>query len=127
MKTRSTLLTSLCLVVSLFFFSTTQAQSTPTKDKVEKEFKVPKKILESYVGTYSFENDIEARVSLKDGKLYGEQVGSGQDPLPLFAITKTTFEIKAMGAEIVFSVNDEGKVIGMTFFQQEQEMYATKN
>jgi len=32
-----------------------------------------------------------------------------------------------MGAEIVFTTNDKGAVIGLTFYQQGQEMSAVKD
>ncbi|MFT5761988.1 MAG: hypothetical protein ACI8WA_001112 [Polaribacter sp.] len=124
MKARVSQLSVLFFVFSLFFTTAIQAQDSSSSDK---KVKVSEKILKSYVGTYSFDQGIGADITLKDGKLYGEQTGSGQPAMELVAIDKNKFKIEAMGAEIVFSTNDKGQVTGLTFYQQGQEMFATKD
>jgi hypothetical protein len=113
----------LLFVMSLFFTTISNAQEA----KTEKEFKVSAKVLKKYVGTYSFENGIGADITFEKGKLYGAQIDSDQPAMQLFAMSKTKFLLKAMGAEIVFDVNKEGVVKGFSFFQQGQEMYGTKD
>lgn len=123
MKTHISRLSILFFVMSLFFTSITQAQDSNT----DEEFKVSAKVLKKYVGTYSFENGIGADITLEDGKLYGTQIDSDQPAMHLFAVSKTKFKLKAMGAEIEFDINSEGKVLGFTFYQEGQEMYGTKD
>jgi len=124
MKARISQFSILFFVLSLFFTTTIQAQA-PAKSI--KSFKVSEKVLKTYVGSYSFDQGIGAEVTLKDGKLYGSQAGTGQPLMELVAVTKTKFKIEEMGAEIVFTTNDKGEVIGLTFYQQGQEMSAVKD
>ncbi len=126
MKTRNSLLSTLFLMVSFLFFNVTQAQDSNTK-KVKTEYKNSKKVLASFVGTYSFDNGAGAEVTLKEGKLYGAQAGSGEEPMHLVAVSKNKFKLVEMGAEIEFDVDGKGKVTGLTFFQQGQEMSGTKD
>ena len=123
MKAQVSRFSILLFVMSLFFTTISNAQET----KTEKEFKVSAKVLKKYVGTYSFENGIGADITLENGKLYGAQIDSDQPAIHLFAMSKTKFLLKAMGAEIVFDVNEKGVVKGFSFFQQGQEMYGTKD
>jgi hypothetical protein len=83
--------------------------------------------LKTYIGTYSFDQGIGAEISLKEGKLYGTQAGSGQPPMHLFAVSKTRFKLKAMDAEIIFNSNDKGLVVSITFSVQGQEMEGVKD
>jgi len=124
MKARIYQFSVLFFVLSLFFSTTIQAQSSP---KATKSFKVSEKVLKTYVGSYSFDQGIGAEVTLKYGKLYGSQAGTGQPPMELVAVSNTKFKIEEMGAEIVFTTNDKGAVIGLTFYQQGQEMSAVKD
>jgi len=126
MKARISQLSVLFFVMSLFFVTTSQAQETTTK-KPEKEFKVSAKILKKYIGTYSFDNGMGAVITFKDGKLYGAQADASEQAMHLFAVSKTKFKLRAMGAELEFDLNDKGKVTGFTFFQQGQEMYGSKD
>jgi hypothetical protein len=122
MKVRISQLSVFFFVFSLFFATTTQAQDASTK-----KGKVSEKVLKSYVGSYSFDQGIGADITFEKGKLYGTQAGSGQPPMELVAVSKTKFKIEAMGAEIVFDTNSKGEVTGLTFYQQGQEMSATKD
>lgn len=122
MKARVSQLSVLFFVFSLFFATATQAQ-----DSSSKKFEVSEKVLKTYVGSYSFDQGIGAEITLKDGKLFGEQVGSGQPAMEFVAVSKHKFKLEAMGAEIVFDTNDKGEVIGLTFYQQGQEMYGGKD
>ncbi len=125
MKAKISQLSIVFFVMSLFLVTTTSAQEK-TEKSAKKEFKVSAKVLKKYVGTYNFDQGISADISYKDGKIYGTQVGSGQPPMHLFAVSKTKFELREMGAEIEFSFNDKGEVTGLTFFQQGQEMFGSK-
>ena len=124
MKARIFQFSVLFFVFSLFFSTTIQAQDSAKKNK---SFQVSEKVLKSYVGSYSFDQGIGADVTLKDGKLFGTQAGTGQPPMELIAVSKTKFKIEEMGAEIVFTINDKGEVSGLTFYQQGQEMSAVKD
>ncbi|MBL4644199.1 MAG: DUF3471 domain-containing protein [Flavobacteriaceae bacterium] len=126
MKARISQLSVLFFVMSLFFVTTSQAQES-TKSNVEKEYKVSEKVLKTYVGSYSFDNGMGAEITLKEGKLYGAQAGGADAPMPLFAVSNKKFLLKAMGAEIEFSKNDKGETTGLTFFQQGQEMFGSKD
>ena len=126
MKARISQFSVVFFVLCLFVTTVSQAQDA-TKQKEEKEYKVSEKVLKTYVGSYSFDSGMAANVTFKDGKLYGAQGDSGEAPMLLFAISKTKFKLKEMGAEIEFSFNDKGEVIGFTFFQQGQEMYGSKD
>jgi hypothetical protein len=126
MKARISQLSVLFFVMSLFFVNTTQAQEESTTNS-KKEFKVSEKVLKKYVGSYSFDNGAGAEVTLKKGKLYGAQAGSGEAPMHLVAVSKSKFKLVEMGAEVEFDVDEKGKVTGLTFFQQGQEMSGTKD
>mgnify|MGYP005989800521 CR=1 FL=1 len=126
LKKVSLMLIAICLFVSVGITAQEKSKKDAAK-KVEKEFKVPMKLLKAYVGTYSFENGIGAVITLEKGKLYGAQADSGEPPMHLFAISKTKFMLKAMGADLEFDLNEKGKVLGLTFYQQGQEMFGTKD
>jgi hypothetical protein len=126
----SVILFALCLFVT----TVSQAQDASNKEKavkkvekVEKEFKVSAKLLKSYVGTYSFENGMGAVITLEKGKLYGAQADSSEPPMHLFAVSKSKFMLKELGAELEFNVNEKGKVVSISFYQQGQEMVGTKD
>lgn len=124
MKARISQFSILFFVLSLFLTTTIQAQAS---SKSIKDFKVSEKVLKTYVGSYSFDQGIGADVTLVKGKLYGTQAGSGQPPMELIPVSKTKFKIEEMGAEIVFNTNSKGEVTGLIFYQQGQEMSATKD
>ena len=64
---------------------------------------VDAKTLQSYVGKYQSDQGLQLNVTFKDGKLF--VAATGQQPVPLIAVDKTTFRPTAFdGLSITFNV-----------------------
>jgi hypothetical protein len=73
------------------------------------------KTLQSYVGKYQSDQGLQLNVTFKDGKLF--VAATGQQPVPLIAVDKTTFRPTAFdGLSISFNV-EAGKTSGAALKQ----------
>ncbi len=121
----------LFLFVLSFFFSTTlKAQDSL---KTFKQNNVSQDFLKKCVGTYLFnqnvnEGNVRAEITLIDGKLFAVQLGPGENPpLELIPLSKTKFKISNLNAEIKFTTDRKGNVVGLVYTRDKQVMQASKN
>jgi len=85
------------------------------KAGAEPPLEVDAATLQSYTGKYKSEQGFELTISVKDGKLLG--TATGQPPLSLMALDKTTFRPTAFdGLNLVFNV-ENGKTTSLTLKQ----------
>lgn len=94
------------------------------KPKVRKEVKVAEEILKSYAGEYELAPAFVMTVTVENGMLYTQ--ATGQQKIPVFALSETTFFPKVVDAEITFEKDESGKVTGLTLFQNGRKMPARK-
>jgi CubicO group peptidase (beta-lactamase class C family) len=89
-----------------------------------KEITVLPKILEEYVGTYQLEPQVNIMITLEGGQLMAQV--SGQGKMPLFASSDDKFFYKAVDAEIDFTKDEKGTVIGLILQQGGRDMKAPR-
>lgn len=85
------------------------AQSGPPIQDTTKVVNVSKKVLESYIGLYSFEEaGIQVEFMMEDKKLMVSVPSTGT--FQLIPGSKTAFRVRELGAQLEFSKNGEGPV-----------------
>lgn len=95
---------------------------TPGEVKTLKAIKVANKVLEKYVGDYQFSPGPVFSVVKEDEKLYGQV---GQDKKEILPYASNKFFAKEIDAKIIFNLDKNGDVIGLTKIQT-GEMNAVK-
>lgn len=117
-------------MLSFFFSTTLKAQDSL---KTFKQNNVSQDFLKKCVGTYLFnqnvnEGNVRAEITLIDGKLFAVQLGLSENPpLELIPLSKTKFKISNLNAEIKFTTDRKGNVIGLVYVRDKQVMQASKN
>lgn len=86
--------------------------------------KISAKVLQSYIGTYQVNPDMEVSITVEDGRLYGEPKGGGK--AELFPMSENKFYLKVDNIQVVFNKNEEGVTDRITIYQQGQEMVAKR-
>ena len=97
----------------------------PTLTKSSKK-EVP---LNTYIGTYTFNETIEAKITLKEDKLFIVQEELVKGPLAeLKPISNTKFkvEFENLVAEIEFKIDKEKNTIDLIYVRDGQQMFAYK-
>jgi CubicO group peptidase (beta-lactamase class C family) len=89
-----------------------------------KEIAVDAKILEKYVGEYQLLPNVVFRITLDNGKLFGEV--ATQQKIMLAAESETRFFSRDVSVTITFNSDAQGKVTGMTFNQGGANLSAPK-
>lgn len=84
------------------------------------EFEVDINTLESYVGNYELAPGFILTVSRSDNRL--QVKATGQQQLPVFAMSKNEFYYKAVEAQLTFNRNEVGKVESVTLHQGGREI-----
>lgn len=98
---------------------------TDKKPATEKEeITIDPKILPDYVGDYELAPTFVITVTTEDNKLYAQ--ATGQPQFQVFPESKDTFFLKVVAAKLVFSRDDNGKIIDVTLHQGGQEMKGVK-
>lgn len=98
---------------------------TDKKPLSEKEsIQLPPAILAKYVGVYELQPSFLIEVEMKNDRLYA--LAMGQPAIELFAQSENSFFIKEIGAQIVFTSNPDGMVIGLSFSQGGNAMEGKK-
>jgi tetratricopeptide (TPR) repeat protein len=72
------------------------------------------KILKDYIGQYELSHDFIITITQYDGRLYAEN--AGQQKVEIYAESADVFFFKAVDAQITFTRNEKGKVIGLILF-----------
>lgn len=85
---------------------------------------VAQSVLATYVGEYELREELSMVVTLEDGALFVEP--TGQEKLPVFAESATTFFLRAVEAQISFTRDDSGTVTGLVLRQGGRELPARK-
>jgi hypothetical protein len=88
------------------------------------EVKVDAKVLDSYVGSYSFKADVVFEVSLEKGTL--KLKAPGQERVSLVATSNSDFKVATdPNVSLTFKADEKGQIVGMTVHQN-GEHYAKK-
>jgi len=120
----------LLFAFSVLFPITIKAQDSLKTVKVNME---SKEFLNKCVGTYLFnqnvkEGNVRAEITLIEGKLFAIQLGPDEHPaLELIPLSMTNFKISNLNAEIKFTTDRKGNVIGLVYVRDKQVMQASKN
>lgn len=81
-------------------------------------------IINRYVGTYELQPGFEIVITTEGDKIFAE--ATGQPQIEIFAENETTFFLKVVSAQIVFSTDEQGIAEGLTLHQGGQEMVGKK-
>jgi hypothetical protein len=73
-----------------------------------KEIALSPQKLEQYVGTYKLEPGVDEVITLEGNQLFTST--AGQEKIPIFPESETTFFLKVMDAQREFIKNDKGKI-----------------
>lgn len=92
--------------------------------KERKMITVSRNILAQYVGTYALVPKLNIMITLEGGQLMAQ--ASGQGKLPLFASSDSKFFYKVVDAEIEFTTDEKGSVIGLILHQGGRDMKAPR-
>jgi CubicO group peptidase (beta-lactamase class C family) len=87
-----------------------------------KTIQIPSDVLDRYTGEYRFPSKFVFTVVREGNKIYGQV---GRDKKEIVPYDKNKFFAKEIDARIIFSVDTDGKVIGLTKIQNDK-MYAEK-
>lgn len=102
----------------------TMAYRTSDTVRVRTEITLPVGVLESFVGPYEMETGSRLDVSLEAGQL---GVGpEGQDVIPIFPETETTFFLRVIDATIEFFKDETGAVTHLILYQGPAETRANR-
>ena len=88
------------------------------------EVKVPRRILDTYVGEYELTPDFIIVVTRKGRKLYVQ--ATGQEKFQVFAESETEFFYKVVNAQISFVEDDSGAVVSLILHQNGADPSARK-
>ena len=87
----------------------------PARPRERVEVEVAEDILETYVGEYEFAPTFSIVVTLEAGALFAQ--ATGQPKFPIFAESETQFFLRAVDAQISFTMDDSGAVTGIILHQ----------
>lgn len=89
---------------------------TDKKPVEEKEsIHLAPEILLKYIGVYELQPSFHLEIEMQENRLIATT--SGQPSVELFAETESRFFIKEIGAQVWFTVDEQGTVTGLTFSQ----------
>ncbi|GAB5562568.1 MAG: serine hydrolase [Synoicihabitans sp.] len=88
------------------------------------EVSMPPEILAEYVGEYPIAPKFVLSISMRQNRLFIQ--ASGQAELELFAKAKDEFFYKVVDAQVSFTRDETGEVVGLVLHQNGREMPATK-
>ncbi len=93
---------------------------------LQKELKVNEAILKQYAGTYQFDANHAATITLENGQLQIESQSGGLPKSPLFAQSENKFLLKVVQAEVAFERDAKGKVTQLVVRVNGQEQVCKK-
>lgn len=88
------------------------------------EVQVSAEVLAKYVGSYALQPNFILTVTLENGQLMTQ--ATGQQKLPVYAESETTFFLKVVPASIEFQVDAAGTVTGLVLNQGGRSMPAPR-
>jgi CubicO group peptidase (beta-lactamase class C family) len=77
--------------------------------------------LKKYVGQYRFHSGFTLTITQEDNRMYGKGAGNRQIKQEIIPFAPHQFFAKNMDAQLVFHVDKEGKVLGLTKIQNGRE------
>lgn len=92
--------------------------------KYFKEMILPISILEKYIGEYRLSPDLIVTITLEDKQLYAQKIEDRKVKLIPYAENK--FFLKPGYGQIVFSLDGEGRAVGLNYFKYEEVTEAAK-
>ncbi|MBY8914875.1 serine hydrolase [Bacillus sp. YC2] len=96
----------------------------PKRPADQKKADVNPAIYSRYIGTYSFQDDTHASVTVKEKRLYIKL--DGQTPFELFPKTETRYFVRALPVEIEFAADKEQTAAHFILFQDGREETAIR-
>lgn len=93
------------------------------EDLKTSELKLTDSELKEFTGTYELAPAFSITVTVEGDKIFGQ--GTGQPRFEMFSMSKDKFYLKVVNAQVSFQRKD-GKVTGMTLFQNGREMPGQK-
>ena len=98
---------------------------TDKKPVPEKEgISLTREILIKYVGVYELQPSFQIEIEMQEDRMYAKT--TGQSPVELFAETENSFFINEINAQVVFNLDSNGTVKGLSFIQRGQQMEGKK-
>jgi len=88
------------------------------------EIEVGEAILQTYVGEYQLSEAFSIVVTVEGGQIFAQ--ATGQDKFPLFAESETEFFLKVVDAQVTFTKDDDGTVVGLILHQNGRNAPAQK-
>ena len=101
-----------------------EALTAPPAIDQAKEIALPAMKLAKFVGRYEISTQFALEISQHDDTLFVQ--ATGQQILPVFATSPTTFFYKAVKAELSFRVDSTGAVTGLVLRQNGAEQPARR-
>jgi CubicO group peptidase (beta-lactamase class C family) len=89
-----------------------------------KQVKVPKQLLNSYVGKYKLAEGFYITITVEGDRIFEQ--ATGQQKFEIFPETATKFYLKVVPAEIEFFINEKGKVHKLVLYQNGNEVPGEK-
>lgn len=77
-------------------------------------------VLRSYVGSYRLREGLDLRITLENGRLFGQ--ATNQPKLPLFAEAPDRLFFRAINGQLHFSRDEAGRVTEVTFHQGRRQL-----
>ncbi len=90
-----------------------------------KEIKVPREILEKYVGSYELAPGIFITMSLEGDQFFTQL--TAQPKFPVFAETEKDFFLKVVDAQLTFETDSQGKVTDVVLHQNGRDQTAKRS
>jgi len=89
---------------------------------VHTEIKLEPEVLELYVGKYQFVPNVLVTITRQGNQLSAQL--SGQGPAEIYPESRTDFFYKAVDAQILFRVDEQGRVKGLVLRQMGRDQFA---
>jgi len=99
-------------------------ESDKTAPVTKESITVDASILEKYIGTYEIQPGFVVEITTEGNKIFGTP--TGQPKAELFAENETTFFLKVVKAQVVFTTDDKGVAQSLTLHQGGREMEGKK-
>ena len=81
----------------------------------KKQYDVPPKVMQRYVGKYEFLPGVQLTVSVNDGALMVQL--TGQPALRIYADSETNWHLRVVPAKLTFNVDEDGRCKSVELFQ----------
>ena len=99
-------------------------ESDKKAPEAKKAITLDASLLEKYIGTYEIQPGFEIKITTEGNQIFGTP--TGQPRAEMFAENETTFFLKVVAAQVVFTTNDDGVAQSLTLHQGGRQMEGKK-